>query len=102
VNVESFADVRVDPSLRYSVFERMEVATSKKQKRRWYFFILPVTVIVSILLAADVIMGIIELSTSPTTNRQTPHWALELFANLTISLSIAFGSCQITKQINRR
>ena len=87
---------------RISVYQKRERDQATKNGKIWKYIVLPVNIVVGILLLADVVLGIMELIINPKKNQQTPHWIIEVIANVIITLGIAIGSQRVINLIKRK
>ena len=69
MKVEFLDDKEVSEKMeRLSVFERAEEKDASKTKNMWRCFVLPVTFIVGVLLLISILLGVVEIVTTPTMN----------------------------------
>jgi len=66
------------------------------------FAVLPLIILASILLVANLILGLVELISEPGKNEFSHHWTFELIINVLITTCLSIGSCTISRQITRR
>lgn len=99
VHVQFMEDDQVS---RISVYQKREQDQAEKNSKIWKCLVLPVNIVVGGLLLVDVVLGVVELVKNPAKNQQTPHWIIETFANVIITLGIAIGSQRVINLIKRK